>query len=322
VQIFVSLLKCNISIFPAIRLVALDYGLQNFNQCQHLVDLSGCIPRTPTPDCAFLLAGSAILQTCRALFNHLLQVEVPVTLVIAGGIGHSTHLLYDAIERHAEYGVLYDEIKGLPEARVIERILEQFWQALARRAIDGQITLLVEDQSTNCSENGIFAQQLLQSQGITPGILVLVQDPTMSVRTAAGLRKIYLDMKIVTWPTFVPTITPSRVGFGWSQSTLEQIETTAGLWAPQRSIDLIVGEIPRLRLYGPDGKGPIAEMQVPADVLAADGELRRMLEGNRYDHCWIFPSIMHPPLHVGWHLDCARDPWRAFCRCLPSTRFT
>ena len=50
------------------------------------------------------------------------------------------------------------------------------------------------------------------------------------------------------------------------------------MWQPKRYIDLLMGEIPRLRDdadgYGPNGRGFIAHVDIPSEVEAAFAELR------------------------------------------------
>ena len=50
------------------------------------------------------------------------------------------------------------------------------------------------------------------------------------------------------------------------------------MWQPKRYIDLLMGEIPRLRDdadgYGPNGRGFIAHVDLPPEVEAAFAELR------------------------------------------------
>ena len=236
-------------------------------------------PPIDDPNTAFILAGSANLHTGEALFAHLSQWTIPTTLVIAGGVGHSTQLLYDAVERHPMYNALVGAICGLPEARVTELILRRFWPLLEGRTNDGKLTLLVDDKSTNCYENALYAKQLLDNANIHPSTIVLVQDPTMSIRTGAGLRNLY-NGKIVTWSTFIPQIkSVPGCRFSWSDETNER--TGGALWGEQRFIDLMLGEIPRLQAYGPEGKGSIVAVDIPDEVLEADKALRVVLQGLR-----------------------------------------
>lgn len=248
-----------------------------------------------TPSCAFILAGSAILRVATATFDYLSRWATPTTLVIAGGKGHSTQLLYDAVASHPRYRVIASEVEGLPEARVLERILEVFWPELWSRAQSGSLTLLVEAESRNCGENAEAALLMLRQHGLEPRSITVVQEPTMSRRTAASVRKHLddragasddheaLNVLVKAWPTFVPDLAYQDGKFAWSAETLHisrelDSEPGAGLWTQQRFIDLILGEIPRLRDdadgYGPRGKNFIPHVDIPPEVIEAYEQLR------------------------------------------------
>ncbi|HEY8804265.1 MAG TPA: hypothetical protein VIM42_04005 [Clostridium sp.] len=69
---------------------------------------------------------------------------------------------------------------------------------------------------------------------------------------------------IISYAPFVPKLKESG-------STSEYInKEISGLWSKDRFIDLIMGEIPRLRDdedgYGPKGKGFISHVDIPKEV--------------------------------------------------------
>lgn len=253
------------------------------------------LPKIDTPGCAFILAGSAILRVAATTFEYLSRWAAPTSLVIAGGKGHSTQLLYDAVASHPRYRVIAPAVEGLPEARVLERILEVFWPELWARAQSGSLTLLVETESRNCGEKAEFALRMLRQHGLEPRSITVVQEPTMSRRTAASVRK-HLDdragasdghetsdVQVKAWPTFIPNLAYRDGKFAWSAETLHisrelDSEPGAGLWTQQRFIDLILGEIPRLRDdadgYGPRGQNFIPHVDIPPGVIQAYEQLR------------------------------------------------
>lgn len=266
-------------------------------------------PPAHTRGTVYLLAGSAILPITDSLFAHLTSVLTAsdlgeaITLVIAGGIGHSTALLYDAVRRHPQYAALEltpPGVDGSPEARVIQRALRQFWPDLSLAVDTGRLRLLVDDQSTNCGQNAEFAKRLLDNEGIWPETIVLVQDPTMSRRTRAGLEKYYAEAakaderakkvpRVWTWPTLVPRLQAVGSGaFTWDanmpgvRNDLRQNEL---LWEQRRFVDLLLGEVPRLRDdakgYGPRGKGFIAHVNVPPEVEEAWSYIGERFEAGR-----------------------------------------
>lgn len=280
----------------------------------------------PGQEVVYILAGSAILHTTRILFNHLSNVTSPCTLVIAGGKGHSTDLLYRAVSRDPTFSCtttseadngLQLRLDDLPEARVLELLLYRFFPALVRRVEEGKLKVLIDDKSRNCGENALFAKRLLDENGIRPDKVVVVQDPTMSRRTCTSLAKVYEDEggvvselatlaqhqsqpqsrvrpspapMIHAWPTFVPLLEYSQGNFAWSSATLSELGVepgNSGLWDEQRFIDLVLGEIPRMRddeegyRYGPRGKGFIVHVDIPEGVLEADRVLRMGLRTSR-----------------------------------------
>lgn len=246
------------------------------------------------PGDVYIIAGSAILDLVTAAFAHLSRLQDRATVVLAGGRGHSTALLYAAVAAHPIYHALH--LAGSePEARVMERILLNYFPALAAKVHSGEVVLLVDDKSTNCGENVQFARRLVDEHGVNARRWVVVQDATMSLRTCAALRRCF-DLQppaeppeIRAWPTFVPLLDRTDGDGGdalvWAPSTREAIERGTGqafsaerLWAADRFVGLLLGEIPRLRDdgagYGPRGKGFISHVDIPPDVERAYGRLR------------------------------------------------
>ncbi|RDW72340.1 YdcF family protein [Aspergillus mulundensis] len=256
------------------------------NQQIHLHDL----PSSTPVDC-IVLCASMILHQAESLF-HTLQTQPPLTktLVLCGGIGHSTQSLYEAVAQHPRFSVLSSEIKGLPEARVLEKILDRFFD---RGAItqDGRYRILVEDQSTNCGQNAAFTRLVLEDMGIHPQTCVVIQDPTMMLRTKVSFQKVYEDTtsppSFVSCPVLAPRMSLSKAG---GEAVLcadceSQPREEVALWPTDRFLSLVMGEIPRLEDdeggYGPRGRGFIPHVDVPVEVeeawtrLRADFDLRR-----------------------------------------------
>lgn len=222
-------------------------------------------------DC-IVLCGSAILQCAESVFAALRsKPTLTKTLVICGGIGHSTQYLYDTVACNQRYKSIWPEVKGQPESRILYRIFAKFYDAATVEAAGCQV--IIEDQSTNCGANAVEARRLLKRYSIQPKDIVIVQDPTMSVRTLASFEKAYEDdqetPRFCTIPSFVPRVV-------WNQDHLSfeipEVDNS-GLWKMNRFLDLVLGEIPRLRDdergYGPKGKGFIAHVEVPPSVINA-----------------------------------------------------
>ncbi|KAK8853513.1 hypothetical protein IAR55_004220 [Kwoniella newhampshirensis] len=211
----------------------------------------------------FVLIGSAILSTAETVFNHLSHATHPAVLVLAGGVGHSTTLLYDAIHNHPTYSTIYSDVHQLPEAQVF-RHLFTFWPSLADKINDGNVTLLIDDRSTNCGANAVEAKRELDQRNIHPRRIFIIQDPTMNRRTLATFQRVYPGPALLPW-SFHPSLTLSSGHLSFDTDDVS--------WEPERFINLVLGEIPRLRDdasgYGPNGADFIAHVDVPEEVERA-----------------------------------------------------
>ncbi|EAW10943.1 YdcF family protein [Aspergillus clavatus NRRL 1] len=237
--------------------------------------------QTPQPADCLVLCVSALLTTAETVFTHLQTHPGTIkTLVLCGGIGHSTPYLYDAIATDPRYAHLDPAIHGLPEAQVLHRIFTECFDGA--RIVDSGCTVLVEDRSTNCGANAAETKRLLETRGIRPREIVVVQDPTMLRRTVASLEQVYADSagpspRFVSWPTFVPRVRMEEATVMFDDGMGVEV---ARLWSLPRFLGLVMGEIPRLRDdgegYGPKGKGFIVHVAIPEEVEAA---WRRLKEG-------------------------------------------
>lgn len=227
-------------------------------------------------DC-LVICASEVLHGAEIIFKTL-QDRPTLTkcLILCGGIGHSTELLYAAVVRHPRYSSLAAEIQGLPEARVLEKILDGFFE---RSAITSQgCRILIEDQSTNCGQNASFIRRVLDRAGVSaPKTMIINQDPTMMLRTKASFKRVYQDvpseMSFLSCPVWIPKVQLDRINgdpaLGWDAIGTPAFER----WSLERFIELILGEIPRLRDdengYGPCGRDFIAHVEVPNEIEMA-----------------------------------------------------
>ncbi|BCS19833.1 YdcF family protein [Aspergillus puulaauensis] len=238
----------------------------------------------PPVDC-MIICASQVLFGAETIFHSLEQrPDLTKSLVLCGGIGHSTKLLYAAVRRHPRYSNLAKSIEGLPEARVLERILDGFFD---RNRITAQgCHILIEDQSTNCGQNALFSRRVLEQAGFRePKSGIINQDPTMMLRTKASFEMVYSDMlskvSFHSLPGFVPKVRLSDNGL----LAYKHTEGIPGLWGLDRFIELLLGEIPRVRDdeegYGPRGRGFISHVDLPADIELAWTRLRVIFEHHR-----------------------------------------
>ncbi|KAB8077623.1 hypothetical protein BDV29DRAFT_45305 [Aspergillus leporis] len=247
--------------------------LAKYHSDQEIQDLSSY----PSVDC-IVICASAILFQAERLF-HILQERPSLTkcLVLCGGIGHSTKFMYDAVAQHPRFAQIAKAVYGLPEARVLERILDVFFD---RSTITSEgCEILIEDQSTNCGLNASLSRKVLDRAGFQAlKSCIVVQDPTMMLRTKASFQKAFEDMlfppSFMSCPVFVPQMQALENG----KLNYQALPTAEPLWPQDRFLDLILGEIPRLRDdeegYGPRGKGFIPHVEVPIDVEEAWSRLR------------------------------------------------
>lgn len=221
----------------------------------------------PDIDC-IVWAGNAVLHTAEQAFRLVRDGLVP-RILLSGGIGHSTRLLWQAVEEHETYRAVPTE--GRPEAQILRDVATRFWGLDPAR-------ILVDDTSANSGENAAFSRRILEESEVAADTILLVQDPTMQRRTDATFRHVWRDrpqVRFRNWPTFTP-----RVALVEDELRF-QAGPIAGLWTMERFLSLLMGEIPRLRNdasgYGPRGQGFIAEVTIPASVEAAYRRLGNLL---------------------------------------------
>ncbi|KAK7445977.1 hypothetical protein Landi51_07904 [Colletotrichum acutatum] len=220
-------------------------------------------------------------------------------LVLCGGIGHSTPFLYEAIKRHPVYNVLADEVQGKAESRVLQLIAERWYgiqihdvgtvEATIQPDDTNKLLVVVEDRSTNCGGNAAESKRVLEACGVcSPRSIVIVQDPTMSRRTVATFQRAYEEQctalpQIKSWPTFTPQVKFIDTSQGnVDEDVMAQLvfdnkecaqKTIGGMWSIGRFVDLLMGEIPRLRDdeegYGPRGNDFIIHVAIPESVDVA-----------------------------------------------------
>lgn len=218
--------------------------------------------------CSVLLSSETVLDTIQE------RPEITKTLVLCGGIGHSTTFIYEAVARHPRFRAITPEIQGLPEAQVLLAIFNHFF-APGFTAEQPPPRILIEDQSVTCHTNASETRKRLEASGVpTPVSAVVVQDPTMVRRTVACFERVYEDLasppKFVGCPIFVPLVGPG----GDDSLVYTAPEIAQGLmWDMDRFLDLVVGEYPRLRDdengYGPNGNHTTVHVDIPPEVEEA-----------------------------------------------------
>jgi uncharacterized SAM-binding protein YcdF (DUF218 family) len=216
----------------------------------------------PSVDLLVLL-GSSVLDSLDLAASAWREGIAP-RILVSGGVGHSTGHLRDNVRADQRYSGV--PLAGRGEAEILRDLL------LSHHHIPAE-ALLLEFRSTNCGSNAIESRRLLTAIGANPRTLLLVQDPTMQLRSWASFRRAWGDdasVRFLNLPAYLPRVVPGDGGLAFA---------APAPWSMERFVSLILGEVPRLRDdekgYGPRGQGFIEHVDVPPQVEAAHGRLAR-----------------------------------------------
>ena len=220
-----------------------------------------------------VLLGNSIPYTIKCA-AYAYENNLCDKILINGGIGHSTELLRKQIRKDKRFDFI--SVDNRPEADIFFDIMTQIYNIPEHK-------IIVENQSTNCGDNALKAIKLLSELKIPYSSLILVQDPTMQLRTYASFKK-YIEnekVKLINYAPFIPAI----------DSNLKLINRGIdGIWEEKRFLELIMGEIPRLKDdvngYGPCGKNFIAHVEVPSEIEEHYNRLKLLIEDDDlYSRC-------------------------------------
>lgn len=235
------------------------------------------------PFTAVVVCGSAVLHTVETAVAALTAGVAP-RLLFSGGVGHSTQLLYRAVEGSPHAAAV--ALAGAPSEAAVLRDY-----ALALGAPAG--ALLCETASTNCGSNAALSRAALEAAGLPqPHRLLLVQDPTMQLRTHASFEKAYSDVPSAVLRSFAPFCPRLELSAGAAAAAAATDATAAvdaltltpaDAWgSKERYLGLLLGEVPRLRDapggYGPLGANFIAHVDVPLAIEGAHARLAAALQ--------------------------------------------
>ena len=177
-------------------------------------------------------------------------------MMIVGGIGHTTQSLRDKFS--ARYPQMETDNKS--EAEMIADYLSRE---------HGIHDFLLETKSTNCGNNVTYALAKLRESGITARTILIMQEPSMQRRMAAGFYKELGDSSdtiIINYAPYLPRLAVVN-------NSLSFVRQYWGLWDINHYITLLLGDISRLRDdengYGPKGKGFIPHVDIPPEVEKA-----------------------------------------------------
>ena len=143
-------------------------------------------------------------------------------------------------------GNLTSNIWTVPEA-------DQFAE-IAREMGVPEEAIFIENKSTNTGENILFSQRLLKERNLDPQSFIVVQKPYMERRSYATFKK--------HWPEKELIVSSPQLSFD---------EYPAGDIAPEKVINIMVGDLQRIRIY-PE-KGFQVPQEIPDDVWDAYNRL-------------------------------------------------
>lgn len=173
-------------------------------------------------------------------------------LVFCGGRGHSTDILINRMEMDSRYQKCD---KKDSEAGLFGEIAMKLYGIPKEK-------ILLEVCSTNCGANAANAVTLMKQKGISTERIILMQDPLMQRRSKMSMLKVSPESQILAFAPFIPMC----------DDTLTPIETEGTVWTRERFMELLLGEIRRLRDdesgYGPQGAGFIGHVDIPPIVEA------------------------------------------------------
>lgn len=205
-----------------------------------------------------ILLGNSIIYSAE-LVAEAYQNKAVKKILIIGGVGHSTQYLRDNVRDHTVYSGI--NVRNRSESEIFKDILVKYQNIDEKHIIIGS-------KSTNCGENAEEAYDLITSMSTQPKKIILMQDPTMQLRSYASFLKVWGKTSDTTFINYPPLIPFLRISNGRLRLLDYGLEN---LWGIERLISLILGEIPRLyddeNGYGPNGKGFITHVDIPADVM-------------------------------------------------------
>lgn len=220
-----------------------------------------------------ILLGNSILYTAE-LAAEALNSGLAKQLMIVGGVGHSTVHLRENVRNSSRYQDI--EVEGKAEADILSDIILRITDIPVQ-------DILLETASTNCGNNATYALQMINNLNKEPRSIILLQDPTMQLRTMASFRKAWeRTEERVSFIHFAPFIPQVKVQ--GDDLVFDGLESFGAIWSMERFLSLIMGEIPRLRDdqngYGPNGRGFITHVDIPESVLSAYDRLLERYGGN------------------------------------------
>ncbi len=175
-------------------------------------------------------------------------------LIFCGGIGHSTEFLKYRFGKDIRYR----------ECNICDSEAEMFAEIAVRLYGISRDCILLDTTSGNCGENAENAGKLLRKNDISNNRLILLQDPLLQRRSVMSLKRFMPETSsVLSYAPFLPKL----------DTSLTPVFEQKALWTRERFLELLLGEIRRLRDdedgYGPNGARYIGHVDIPEKVQKA-----------------------------------------------------
>ncbi len=213
-----------------------------------------------------VLYGDSVLAGVDS-FVSAIREGIGKTSLVAGGRSYGTDGLISAI--NAEHPGLVPE-----DATAADAICAY----MAHR--NDPMPTAVERESTNIGALVRNTITLLRSVEVVPDTLVVIADPIFMRRIEATFAVVEETLSVTSLPAY-----DARVNFVPGVGLVFEQPTPHGMWPLDTYLDLMSGEVPRLRDdaegYGPKGKGFIDHVNIPPEISQAASLLEEFLGGYR-----------------------------------------
>jgi hypothetical protein len=214
---------------------------------------------------AIVLLGNQVIETLTAACT-LLERAPSAILLLSGGVGHATPLLYENL-RSSRYSALVHQ--GLIQETMAEA---EMYAVVAQAAFEIPASRIrIESRSTNSAENARYSLEILREIGLQGPVLIL-QDPTMQRRSLLTWTR-EADLAASCARTLSHAVFVPKVVSGPDEVLRLAEDQAQGTWTLERFLGLALGEIERLyddeNGYGPKGRNFLPHVDIPEPVYAS-----------------------------------------------------
>ena len=183
-----------------------------------------------------------------------MKAGVATRYAIAGGHGHTSSRVYDALSARLPEGAISP---GASEAEMLNAYLGHRY---------GLSVDLLEKESTNCGYNVINLLALLDERSIDASRFVLIHDMPFQRRISSTME---LEASEACWVNYAAW----QAQVGMKDGKLVYLEAPEAMWSLDHHRSLLLGEVQRLwdtpEGYGPRGSCFLAHVEMPQEVVAA-----------------------------------------------------